>query len=363
VVPDAFRDARSEAHAAEDDDQRRLLYVALTRARDLVVVTGPTADGDGEWLPLSGALTKLAPSRVRIIRPGETPPAVPVRATYGAEPDTVRFGGAISTDPIDPPLEAQHGLVLYSSAVREFERCPRRYLARFELHLDEPARGDPCLAAVRELIASLDLERFALEPHAAIRAAASALSGGEFDARTLDAAVASVQSFARSRFARVFTADDALVGRAIPLAVAFGHADRTVRVHTRIDVLSHADALDLDADLALLSFALADDPVSIEEATASLEIANASLRSTLANSDIAPRLCNVILVLGAEDIRSVRIDAVADDALEARVLALGDAMRTARSMGEWQGRERRECERMNCELVARCHGHVAPNAR
>ena len=121
---------------------RRLLYVALTRARDLLVVTGPEAEGEGEWPRLRDALLRESPFRVTVARPGEGLSALPVRA--GWEP--VATESPEGSEPAGVTEAPRRRLALTSNALQDidFAWCPRRFHARHELRLSEqaPSVGD-----------------------------------------------------------------------------------------------------------------------------------------------------------------------------------------------------------------------------
>jgi ATP-dependent exoDNAse (exonuclease V) beta subunit len=167
-----LRDAATRAERAES---RRLLYVALTRARDRLVLSGsaPRSAG-GTW----AEVVARAPASLLLRRPyartvdSAAPPDIPAPSS----------GTAPAPPPIRPPL-AQLPVRLSVTSLAEYARCPRRHWLAIQMKLPEPrvdARGEdaPERATIRgtlahALLAEVDLLAPPLARRALLAAAAT----------------------------------------------------------------------------------------------------------------------------------------------------------------------------------------------
>jgi len=167
----AMRAAQAESRAREQAERRRLTYVALTRARDTLVLVSPTtpARGASAWKTLSVSLP--AESRASVTRREHArdllrdapsaaiaPPASP--GTHGA-PGSGAARGPVETGAHGAPGTGSHApagappkaadklpvelrmapprtVALPTTALSMFEGCARRYRLRFLLGFDEP---------------------------------------------------------------------------------------------------------------------------------------------------------------------------------------------------------------------------------
>ena len=156
------RDADHPSHAAADREERRLFYVALTRARDELYISGkrrilsganPSGKAHGfldetyAWLAAMGwpADEPLPTASATAAAEGDSPPP-PV------EGGDVRTHDVLSwIVPADRPVPAKSALPLSFSIVRRFEQCPRAVAYAAKL-------GIPALAADRS--SSFDSETY-----------------------------------------------------------------------------------------------------------------------------------------------------------------------------------------------------------
>jgi ATP-dependent exoDNAse (exonuclease V) beta subunit len=172
---EAAREAERRARSAES---RRLLYVALTRARDHLVLSGEAGKGESWRRHLEDALAE-APELARLL-PIEEVLSAPVLAA------PVPAGSALSP-PSPPALPGEAPLVAVRLAVTElseFARCPRRHLLGRVLGIPEPVGSatppadDPSRATTRgtlahAMLAEADLGAPPLERRAQLAAAAT----------------------------------------------------------------------------------------------------------------------------------------------------------------------------------------------
>jgi ATP-dependent exoDNAse (exonuclease V) beta subunit len=179
----SVREAREHERRAAAAESRRLLYVAMTRARDHLVLSGEAANGAEGWRGLVEAAAVERPELVRRVAIEEagsagagapleeaTATAAPVRPAL-APP---RLAGA-------PAIAAVRAAV---TELAEYARCPRRHHLGRVLGVTEPrgARGaaadDPGRATARgtlahAMLAEADLAAPPLERRAQLAAAAA----------------------------------------------------------------------------------------------------------------------------------------------------------------------------------------------
>jgi len=173
--------ARDEARRAAEAESRRLLYVALTRARDYLVLSGGgERDAEGSWSGLVAAAGEDLVRRVPIVEAADlavaspAPPAAPL-------PDAPEA-------PVHPPRLAPPApfpaVRVAVTDLAEYARCPRRHFFSRHLGLPEPAPAagsagdDPARATARgtlahAMLSELDLGAPPLERRAQLAASAS----------------------------------------------------------------------------------------------------------------------------------------------------------------------------------------------
>ena len=161
----ALRAAQAESRAREQAERRRLTYVAITRARDGLVLVAPTTKprGSSAWRTLSEVLPSEARATISrceraadLLRgrlphlnaaapePAPSPafriaPLAPAPALFQASPAIVppsssHEPSAISTK----PGAAARTIALATTAMSLFHGCARRYRLRYLLGFDEP---------------------------------------------------------------------------------------------------------------------------------------------------------------------------------------------------------------------------------
>ena len=177
----SLRRLRAASSAAESAESRRLLYVALTRARDYLVLSAAGTAPAGSWAEVVGGarpeLLRLLDASAPPIPAVAAPPAPP-RAPAHAEPQPV------GEEP--PPLRRPAPVLAVRqsvTALAEYARCPRRHWFSRHLRLAEPRAGtsgqdDPDRATERgtlahALLAEVDLLAPPLARRALLAAAAS----------------------------------------------------------------------------------------------------------------------------------------------------------------------------------------------
>ncbi|MFO0646530.1 MAG: UvrD-helicase domain-containing protein [Polyangiales bacterium] len=360
-VPDGFRDMRKRAHAAEEDDARRLLYVALTRARDLLVVTGPAGAGEGEWPALRSALEAEAPFRVRVVAAGEGGATVPVRARAEATDDDVQRTATV--EKTEAPPTRRH-LALASEALQDFAWCARRFHALHDLGLREHT------GASWEHFAGGDLARRALahaspaalldDPELAL-ARCCAANGERSTGAVADAARSLLRRFASLPLARALADDDGLVlGRSLSWALRLEESGRALTVTGVADLVLRGEALDRDGVVVARVATLPDrDEAALPGADPELDLllARIALSKRFAEGGSPVPVRAAIVALGDEGKAAVHfVQPVSDEVVCARALDAARQLDAARESGRWQALPRYACDGLRCGFVPRCHG-------
>lgn len=148
----ALRAAQAESRAREQAERRRLTYVALTRARDTLVLVSPSqpARGSSAWRTLSVALPPEARATItRTERAVDLLSAAHAMMEAPAAPAAAREEPRRRLELAEAPRAAAKAIALPTTALSLFSGCARRYRLRYLLGYDEP-------------LASTQLELFAL---------------------------------------------------------------------------------------------------------------------------------------------------------------------------------------------------------
>ncbi|HET6923639.1 MAG TPA: 3'-5' exonuclease, partial [Anaeromyxobacteraceae bacterium] len=184
VPGESLRRLREEERRASAAESLRLLYVALTRARDYLVLSGE-GTGEGTWASWVGAAVAARPELALRVPAAEAATfAVAPRAPAPQAPAPARAEPATA-----PPLAGPAPLASVRLAVTdlaEYVRCPRRHAFAFRLGLPErplaeggaPAQDDPARSTARgtlahAMLAESDLAAPPLERRAQLAAAAT----------------------------------------------------------------------------------------------------------------------------------------------------------------------------------------------
>jgi ATP-dependent exoDNAse (exonuclease V) beta subunit len=173
--------ARDEARRAAEAESRRLLYVALTRARDYLVLSGGgRRDPEGSW---SGLVDAVGADLVRRVPAAEAATFAVARPAPPAAPPLDAPGAPIRPPRLAPPAPLPAVQVAVTD-LAEYARCPRRHFYSRHLGLPEPAAAvgapgdDPARATARgtlahAMLSELDLGAPPLERRAQLAASAT----------------------------------------------------------------------------------------------------------------------------------------------------------------------------------------------
>jgi len=142
LVPTAaMRRAQAEVTARDRAERRRLTYVAMTRARRMLVLVAPTAPGrrDSALTTLQGGLQGDLAATITRVEP--CAPLLEVEhldlAGRAAESDAL----AAPPRPTDSTDRARHAVTIATTPLGIYAGCERRFRLRYLLALDEPVES------------------------------------------------------------------------------------------------------------------------------------------------------------------------------------------------------------------------------
>jgi ATP-dependent exoDNAse (exonuclease V) beta subunit len=374
--PAALAAAKASDRRSAAAESRRLLYVALTRARDRRVLSGEAANGGETWRGLVEAglagredlARRLPVEEVRTAR-GGAPAAAPVLAPAGS-------GAALPATP-GPPAPAPLRLALAAvpptpvrlavTDLAELSRCPRRHHLGRVLGLPEPKGlpgappvDDPGRATARgtlahALLAECDPAAPPLERRAQLQAAALR-RGYDPAARGVKAILSEVTRFLSSPG-----------GRALADAAEEGRLRREVPFLLRLDGVDGAPAVyltgALDAllrerrggGLTVVDFKYATPrPGAAERYRVQLAAYALAARRASPGARVRARLQFLRGDLRALDVtpEPAELEAFARRAPALALAALrGDGERPPSELG----RDEARCRAEGCGYVTRCH--------
>ncbi len=359
--------ASGRRRARELAQSRRLLYVAVTRARDLLVLSGRAAKKEESWRQF---IDQVAPSCIergllRIVREVGAPssairggpavdPAGPLDAAAGAaHPDVERVVAA-----------APRAGVMLSAPVTQLAdavACPRRYQLLHELGLEE--RPDP--------------EHPLPEPLGTDSSPATAL--GRLVHRLLELSSLQIDGAARrdelEQILRLEGEDPGAHAEVIDAACAFldsplarrmagappGRLHRELPFVLRLSrppgpellLRGQIDALLLDEDVTVVDYKLSQARDTGRYA-AQLDAYALAARELVGESPLPVR--TGIVFLRTKSAPFVERPPAPPDAVRAQLLEAAQAIADGRRTGRWPTVPVDRCREIGCGFVRRCHG-------
>ncbi|ABC82282.1 UvrD-helicase domain-containing protein [Anaeromyxobacter dehalogenans] len=230
----ALASARADDRRSAAAESRRLLYVALTRARDLLVLSGE-GSGAETWRGLVEAGLAERPDLARRIPMAEVTAPGPAPAQLA--PADGSPAAPLAPPPLAPPAPPSPVRAAVTE-LAEYARCPRRHLLGRVLGIPEP-RGapgvppgdDPGRATARgtlahAMLAETDLGAPPLERRAQL-AAAAARRGYDPASPGVRRILLEVARFAESPGGRelALAARDGRLSREVPFLLRLGPGD------------------------------------------------------------------------------------------------------------------------------------------
>lgn len=361
-----IHDHRKTLEQQEAAEAARLLYVAITRARDLLILSEGVAGagwskdvrafiGENEvsafvksgkteqTIEVDGARILL-----RVAAPTPQSPRAALAPALKAPAADELKALASARLAFRPPPELE--LIASPTELADFERCPRQYQLRHRLGLPEGqlfgANGDHAIEM--GTVAHAVLER--LEPGIA-RAALD-----EEIARLVESFAAGTSLGANERaglcrdlgrYARCRDARERIVGREVPFFLSVGDGNLTLFVRGRIDLLVEDDRRLLVRDY---KYARAGDDEA-ENFRIQMEC-----YALAAESESLGRKVEAELVFLRDDLAQIPLSVPQAETICTRLIAIARAMLTARESGEYPRKPPRPevCRKLGCGYIPRC---------
>jgi ATP-dependent exoDNAse (exonuclease V) beta subunit len=377
--PDRVRPPRhsrviAELGRREDAEYLRLLYVALTRARDRLVLSGQTSRSAGTWRSLLADLFASAPALQRLLNPLEAGDLPLQKPAWPKEPEPTKE----SENRVEevshrvrsrvPPSASE--VVLPVTQMQDYLRCPRRYLYAHRVGLSEFPIGleleaDRGLASTREqgtlahrLLELVDLTALDRggEPLQAQLKEILWMQGIDPSAASARQILSWMEAFSKTSFVhRLSKAGPARVHRELPFLLRLDGdlGGPTVYLKGQIDLLFE----DEEGRAVVIDYkASARPPAGLAPYVFQLDCYRLA-----AQQFVRPGV-SVIAGLVFLQQKSPEPDFWPDpEALQSgfaqKLRAAAAEMSQVSSRSHWPGREQLECASSRCGYQYRCHPH------
>jgi ATP-dependent exoDNAse (exonuclease V) beta subunit len=365
----AVREVRRKREEAES---RRLLYVALTRARDKVLLAGAPRRGVGGtwWHWLDAAFAEgTTPHVVDVPHEGPAPAPRPAEAPPESQP--------VAYPSERPRRTPPRTLVFPVTQLQDFFRCPRRYRYLHVLGLSEarislePVAEDGAEATpagvpdarARGVLAHALLESLPAEalgdPHRADAAFAEMLAtrGVDPEGEASRELRRELSGFSGSPLARRMASLGVdRVHRELPFVLRLESPDGlALHLRGQVDLLLQ----DEDGGATVIDYKYAERPSDPFHAYG-FQLDCYALAARALVGEGTPVRTGLVFLRGGAGVPVIRQELPAGDpARLERALLEGAAQwaRCAQGAG-WPGIEPRECARLRCGFLSRCHPRV-----
>ncbi|MBF6561080.1 MAG: UvrD-helicase domain-containing protein [Candidatus Binataceae bacterium] len=372
---------RDELHDQEEAEAARLLYVAITRARDRLILSEGAASSRGAVLGWASEVRTMLAAReidvagfaaagapllkcgfddvqIELRQPPLASPAdaPPLEPAPPAAADRARFA-ELARSRLGFAAPDGGDLVMSPTALADFARCPRQYYFRHELNLPEGAAladaaggADPI---ARGLAAHAILERLDLTlPRPALVRRLGELAAAIGTAHGLDdgaraAIVRDLARYAASPSARLPAS--ATIARELPFFLAAGRAGGAeLFVRGQIDLLIDDGARMLVRDYKYARAAAATATYQVPMECYALAAATAH----------PARIVSAEIVYLRDGPATAAIELPAADAIRAHLAELTGAIVSAYRTRAWPARPTApaQCRALRCGYLARCWG-------
>lgn len=366
----ALNTCRARLNDEEQAESARILYVALTRARDRLIIsegagTGGWAThlrdfiGRDHWMRLAeagdGALElEAAGARVALRHPDCAAPAVSIEyANARASASRVDAPAELARRRLTFAIQTGGDLIVSPTALADFERCPRQYWLRHERGVPEGQVGAGGRGGLSRNVND-DPAALGLVAHAILEQVESGAGGPRLEAEIAELAerlgpAAGLSATSRvimardlSRYVAAAHPDETVIGREVPF---------TLNVASSLFVRGQIDLLARTADTLLVrdyKYATAADArryrVQMEcYALAAAEVfAGVAIVAQIVALRENPEPINLPLPPAAE--------------IRARLAALGDQLGAARRAAAFPKRPpgKAACHALGCGYVRVC---------
>jgi len=331
---------------------RRLLYVAVTRARDLVVLSGRAAPSQESWRMFIDQVAAEAVERglLRIVSSVAAPIQPPEHAGEPAPlSDELR---ALVRRIEAPPPRARPAISAPVTQIADAAVCARRYQLLHELRLEERPGAEPALpdplgpetpATEQGTLAHRLLELAPLDADRAELQRLLALEGAD-DPEVLDAACAFLESPLAKRMAAL---PAERLHRELPFMLHLEGDEGELLLRGQIDALLLDDGAATVVDYKL------SQARGLERYAAQLD-AYALAAHELVHGAVPVR--SGIVFLRSRGAPFAERAPAEPGRIRADMLRAAAAIAEGRRSGDWPKIERQRCEEIGCGFVTRCHG-------
>ena len=379
-----FERVKAELRSRETAEYRRLLYVALTRARDRLVLSGaaePRSDSDTWWKLLDKRLREDPPLR-ELVRdvdvqalPLPAPAPAPTEADARVQESRVEAALRRVRAEVVPPTPSS--VVVPVGALRDFMACPRRY--RLVHRLGLRVEGVPWEVPPRESQPYVEREAWSAAPSLSGRlltllrgvdfrlAEASASeqrahleslareAGWELEEEGVSESLDAVERFLATPFAhRLATAPVAHLHRAQPFVLRLP-GEAPASVEGEVDLLWQTPS----REACVVAYAPGRrHPMGAAALASELEVLRLATRQ-LVDEDVPVQVG--VAFLGEPSPEPEFLPASKDLEVSAeRLRAAARALVEADVGGKWPGRDKAICLSLACGYSEHCH--PAPRA-
>jgi ATP-dependent helicase/nuclease subunit A len=357
-------------------ESMRLFYVAATRARDFLVFSGESKRS-GNWRYRIDQCLSEDPDvqellrRVDGLRPALLPAArEPAQLTLASAPADASpqplSGEAIVAAAVSPPRPRPKSLVVPVTQIEEFARCPRRYLYRVLIGLEEhprpieekaeavesgelEARARGTLA--HEVLARIDFAAARLDPGLARRALLGL--GVEGNTHSVAQILEDVNAFVQSPLGGIVAASPAKrVWRELPFVHALAGDGFTLHLKGTIDLLF----IDAEGVAHVVDYKHAHARGrTARDYAFQLDCYSLAVRAFLPSE--VPLRSGIVFLRDHDAVPEWRqLDRSELHRFGGSLVGLAQQTLSATASSNWSGHERPICEAMGCGYIYRCHG-------
>lgn len=354
---------------AREDETKRLLYVGVTRARDILVMTGP-AEANGEWRKWIDAAIEAGAVEVESYEVTGEPGGLGIPVEEEAEPAVARaLLGSARPEPggAEEPeraagAQAKPSLQVRVTALAAFSQCPRLYYYRNVMEMSgaggaktfEKAGGRTWTGARMGSMLHEALETVPLGVGAGVgevdRAVAAAFAG--YPERVTARMRADVRrAFSAEPLAGLFCVAPEAILREVPMV------HRIVMKDIDMTVTGTADVIWFDGE----GWRLADYKLSRRPGDERHYVFQLKLYAyTLMSARDMERLDAAVVYLREERKIASAVRFLPGDAQELKERIAGMGRKLARLEGkpgeQWPVREKKFCRGAGCAFLKRCYG-------
>lgn len=364
---------RAELNARDDAESRRLLYVALTRAKDRLILCGQRQKPEGWRKDLDAIIDARGAATLGVVdvrpddlkKPPEPTPAVDSLAVIAEARAKIERARA-------PVVPAPATAVFPVTQLQDYFRCPRRYLYLHQIglserpmilelsHDSEEDELDVMDPRVRGTLAHkmLELVDYAIVREGGKRRTAhlSELlerAGVAQDHPEAPKLLGEVEAFLRTKFAQKLShMDPSRVHRELPFLLRLGDGKLAVHLRGQIDLLVE----DEEGGATIVDYKFAYAPEDVFHAYGFQLDCYALAARHFVQQGVAIRTGLAFLRGGPRepDFRDIPT-AQTLDALETKLVAGAAALLQSTQSAVWSGLQKPSCQALRCGYQYRCH--------